>query len=80
MKTILTSSKQLTWREILTIDPRLRAVIAEANRLESADWRDYERLKNQLYRLVGFRATRPELRTTEAYELAIRNLIDATGI
>jgi len=67
----------LTWAAIAELEPRLLGLRAAARltRRRHRTWHEYQRLRGLLSRLVGWHASRPELRSTEAYDLAHRHVL-----
>lgn len=63
-------SPTIDW--IITVEPRVGTVMDKAQHARRRTWRTSERLKGKLDKLVGYNADRPELRTSEAYEIALR--------
>jgi hypothetical protein len=73
-------SKIKTFEEIVRIEPRIAEVIKKARQVQAADWSAYSDFKHQLIPLVGFTASKKELRTCSDYETAITGLCDALNI
>jgi hypothetical protein len=81
-------AKPLTWAQMVAIEPRLAALLAEIRKIKddkrkpafcaNMRWYDgtYDRssLKGRLLYLAGFHAAKEELRTMEAYDLAYDKL------
>jgi hypothetical protein len=83
-----TQTKTLsTWRDLLAIDPNLRDVDRQIEFYRGKingrnQWQIYERMKSQIWRRVGWFADHApeELRTPEAYEIALMHICDELGI
>lgn len=74
-----TITPPLDWPEMYRLEPRLLALTQQARREAHrfADhWAHYEQLKQKLFYLVGWRAANPELRSSEAYEIAHLHLLN----
>jgi hypothetical protein len=82
----------MTWREMVKLEPRLGALLREAQKVDGSDphfcandvWYGYEGgcyagrgLKRQLCQLVGWYARRPELRGCDCYDVAYMKIYDA---
>lgn len=72
--------KPLTIDEITKIEPGVNNVLEKARKVKSPTWENYECFKMGLSLLVGFRASKKPLRTSQAYETAISYLADALRI
>lgn len=70
-------TSEITWREIVSLEPEAARIVSEAAAIRGPEWRDYSRLKLQLSRLVGFGARKPQLRSCRAYEVALDRLVEA---
>jgi hypothetical protein len=83
-------AKPLTWAQMVEIEPRLAALLAEIRKIKDdkskpgfcANLRwygSYDRssLKGRFFRLAGFYAAKEELRTMEAYDLGYDKLYSA---
>lgn len=70
----------MTWSDMIPALDTIDQMIAATPR--PASWRDYERIKARLAKLVGFYAgDAPEaLRTAEAYEVGCRHIADGLGL
>jgi hypothetical protein len=66
----------ITWDVACAIEPALLALEQTAQRLRFS-WRNYERVKAVLKRLVGWGAVKPELQTSEAYDVAHKVVLAA---
>ena len=64
----------LTWHHLIAIEPRLRAVERLA-RSAGRSWRDWERIRRAMRPLVGWYARRPELQSSEAWDVAYRHVL-----
>lgn len=76
-------SRPSTFAAVAAVEPRVANLVCEAARLRASrrvTWRDYEAFKRRLLCLVGWNARRPELRTTDAYDLAMHRLVAALGV
>jgi len=71
---------EATWAAILTAEPKLVALIAEAAIIAPSDWYVYEAYKKRLQQIVGWGAERPELRQCHYYALAVGKLAEALGL
>ena len=72
--------KPVTWGDLCTLEPRLRAIAAEAAQSDSEY--AYVYLKTRLERLVGWYApstSDPILQTAHAYNIACRAIHDLVG-
>ena len=82
----------LTWAEMCVIKPRLSRLLREIQRVRddgqseyfcrNKRWygwppRDDDGYKSEMHALVGFYAARPELATSQAYDVAYRTLYRA---
>lgn len=70
----------LNWDLICLREPQLRRIELDAKAYGSQDpgnYRYYRWFKQRIQRYVGIYARRPELRTHEAFDLAIVRLCDA---
>lgn len=80
MNDTLTQNEQcLTWAEMIRIEPRLHDLLQQARREAhrfASVWPHYSQLKRKLSDLAGWKAARPELRTSEAFEIGCQRLID----
>ena len=79
----LPQSRPSTFATVAAVEPRVADLVCEAARLRASrrvTFRDYEEFKRRLLRLVGWHARRPELRTTEAHDLAMHRLVAALGV
>jgi hypothetical protein len=65
------------WDAMVLVEPNLARLIAEAELRGESNWRCYEGFKRQLYHLVGWGASKPELRGCDCYSTAIRKLTEA---
>lgn len=81
-------AKQLTWKEVVTAEPRLANLYADVCAVRdvggnsfcaNAAWYGYRGygFKERMFNLVGFYAANPDLRTMEAYDLAYDKLYRA---
>ena len=68
--------KHITINQIYAIEPRVKQVIDKAKEEENPNWETYSHYKAVLSSLVGFNAEKGELRSSKAYELAIKKLCD----
>jgi hypothetical protein len=83
-----TKTKTLsTWLDLLAIDPTLRDIDRQIDFYRGKindrnQWTIYERMKSQIWRRVGWFADHApdELRTCEAYEIALHHFCDELGI
>jgi hypothetical protein len=65
---------------MVEIEPQLldlRVSSRIASRRGGGTWHEYERHKRNLKRLVGWHAARPELQTSEAYDICHRRILGA---
>jgi hypothetical protein len=76
-----------TWADLLAIEPSLRAIDQQiafyrGKVNDRNGWRIYERMKSQVCRRVGWGADHApeELRTSDAYVIAIQHICDELGI
>jgi len=70
--------KRLTICEIISIDPRIGEILAEAGHSKGRNrWRVYERYKARLSGLAGFESKNKNLCTSSIYETVIRALCGA---
>ena len=69
-----TTTAAPTWQYLVAIEPRLRSIERLARSIGSS-WRDWERVKRALRPLVGWGAPRPELQSSECYDIAYRHLL-----
>jgi hypothetical protein len=79
----------VTWNDLVRTDPRLAGLLIEVRQLGAtaprfcgvSAWYGYGSrdggVKARLYRLAGFGSNKPELRTREAYEVALETLYAA---
>ena len=70
------------WPSLVRLEPRLRDVeqaALNAYRFHFREERDWETIKSQLNRLVGWNAKCPELATPLAYDVAYRHLRECWG-
>lgn len=63
----------LSLKEICRLEPRV-ATLLEQSPAARSDWREYERIKRQLRRFVGWDAERPELQTSDVYQTVLGEL------
>jgi hypothetical protein len=67
----------LTWKKMVEIEPELKSLLVEARKCESEF--GWALIKAKLRKLVGVYATKEELATIKAYDLAYRKLLNAWG-
>jgi len=72
----------LTWEQIVSIEPRLGTLAERASRenvsANNMDMLWSDKYKPALTELVGFNVN-TELGTSEAYEVAVKNICDCLG-
>jgi hypothetical protein len=71
---------ELTFDEIIAIEPRLLSVLESAKKSKKVTWGKYERYKMRIFRLVGYGAAKKELRTCAAYETVIGKLVNSLKV
>ena len=66
----------MKYADVAALDPRIHAIMTDIKpaRRRSARWRQYERIKEALHPLVGWKAQNPELSSSTAYETEIGEL------
>jgi hypothetical protein len=80
-------TERWTWAELVRVEPRLAALLAEARAVRDEGQADYFcadqhwsgrfGLKAKLCQLVGWHARNPALASCVAYELAYREVLNA---
>ncbi len=79
----LVSHPATDWPSIVRIAPAVLRIVADAGILRR-DWRNrwthYEALKSRLQRIVGWEARHPALRSSDAYDVAHRQMAIALGV
>ena len=73
---------ETTWPSLVRVEPNLRALeqtALNAYRFHFREERDWETIKSQLNRLVGWNAKTQELATPQAYDVAYRHLRKCWG-
>lgn len=66
-----------TWPELVATEPALESIARTAKALSRGDWRGFStQCKQPLQTLVGWSARRPELRSAEAFDVAMRHVTD----
>jgi len=72
----------LTIDEIIRIDPRIGKILngIKVNRRSPKRYRLYGTIKMQLSEFVGWSAENPELRTSQAYDVAMDVVIDKLNL
>ena len=67
--------------DILISEPPISRILAEARRSyrpgQSADWREYNRLRRELEQYVGWSARRQQLRNAACWTIAHNALVNA---
>jgi hypothetical protein len=76
-----------TWADLLALEPRLATVDEALAKMRqtirvSNQWQHYARAKHLLCHYVGWFAkqARPELQTSEAYEIGIDHICEVLGL
>lgn len=67
----------LTWSKMVKIEPELKSLLADARKCNSEF--DWALIKEKLRKLVGVYASKEELATIKAYDLAYRKLLKVWG-
>ena len=79
----MSSTRKLTWKRLIKIEPRLLALYDEAKAVDGnaehfcANTVWYERFKPRLFSLVGWECGNPAIRTQEAWDLAYETIYEA---
>lgn len=74
----------MTWEEMAAIEPKLLTLLEKAQSYKSREgfcankiWYGPNGLRQKLTRLVGFGASKRQLRTAQAYDLAYSKIYNA---
>lgn len=70
-------SSELFIDEIIALEPRVGALLSEAQHEPHATWRDYANYKARMKNLVGFYAEKEPLRSSLAYDVTLKHLTRA---